>query len=139
MLRRMAKWARDAGQGGPISLGYRLGHIQGDSRIFRAIVYNKSAVVLHMLRRLVGDEAFFRGVRRFYFGSRFGKAGTEDVRAAFEKESGRDSRGVLRRLDRRVGHAAGGVLVGPGGRGAAARPWRCASSSAARTASSPSR
>jgi len=87
MLRRMAKWARDQGRAGPISLGYRLGHIQGDSRIFRAIVYNKSAVVLHMLRRVVGDEAFFRGIRRLYFQSRFGKAGTDDVRAAFEFES----------------------------------------------------
>ena len=90
MLRRMAKWARDQGKAGPVSLGYRLGHIQGDSRIFRAIVYNKSAVVLHMLRRMIGDEAFFRGVRRLYFGARFAKAGTDDVRAAFEKESGRD-------------------------------------------------
>ena len=76
MLRRMAKWAREQGTAGPVSLGYRLGHIQGDSRIFRAIVYNKAAVVLHMLRRLIGDDAFFRGVRRLYFGARFAKAGT---------------------------------------------------------------
>ena len=88
LLRRMARWARDEGDKGPVSLGYRLGHIQGDSRIFRAVVYNKSAVVLHMLRRMMGDEAFFRGVRRFYFGARFAKAGSEDVRAAMEKESG---------------------------------------------------
>jgi hypothetical protein len=88
MMRRMTRWAREQGKAGPVSLGYRLGHIQGDSRIFRAIVYNKSAVVLHMLRRMVGDEAFFRGIRRFYFGSRFRKAGTDDARAAFEKESG---------------------------------------------------
>jgi aminopeptidase N len=90
MLRRMAKWARQQGKSGPISLGYRLGHIQGDSRIFRAVVYNKSAVVLHMLRRVIGDEAFFRGIRRLYFGARFAKVGTADVRAAFEKESGQD-------------------------------------------------
>ncbi|MCU0249924.1 MAG: hypothetical protein MUE61_06935 [Vicinamibacterales bacterium] len=90
MLRRMAKWARDQGKSGPISLGYRLGHIQGDTRIFRAIVYNKSAVVLHMLRRVIGDDAFFRGIRRLYFGARFAKVGTDDVRAAFEKESGQD-------------------------------------------------
>jgi len=90
MLRRMAKWARDQGKAGPISLGYRLGHIQGDSRIFRAVVYNKSAVVLHMLRRMIGDDAFFRGIRRLYFGARFAKVGTDDVRAAFEKESGQD-------------------------------------------------
>lgn len=90
MLRRMAKWAREQGKAGPVSLGYRLGHIQGDSRIFRAVVYNKSAVTLHMLRRIIGDDAFFRGVRRVYFNFRFDKADTDDVREAFERESGTD-------------------------------------------------
>ncbi len=42
-----------------------------------------------MLRRFVGDEAFFRGVRRFYWTSRFHKAGTDDFRQAMEQESGR--------------------------------------------------
>ena len=51
---------------GPVYLGYRLGHIRNDSRVFRALVYNKGAAVLHMLRRLVGDDAFSRGMRRFY-------------------------------------------------------------------------
>jgi hypothetical protein len=90
MMRRMARWAREQGRAGPVSLGYRLGHIQGDMRIFRAIVYNKAAVALHMLRRMIGDEAFFRGIRRLYFSARFAKAGTDDVRAAFEKESGQN-------------------------------------------------
>src|SRR5262249_36505534 len=53
------------------------------------LVYDKSAAVLHMLRRLIGDDAFFRGVQRFYRTSRFSKAGTEDLRAAMEKEAGR--------------------------------------------------
>jgi hypothetical protein len=69
---------------GPISLGYRLGHIQSDGRVFRSIIYNKSAVVLHMLRRLIGDDAFFAGVRKFYKDFRFQKAGTDDLRAVFE-------------------------------------------------------
>ncbi len=89
LLRRMAQWARKEGHAGPVSLGYRLGHIKDDSRIFRAIVYNKSATVLHMLRRMIGDDAFFRGVRHLYFEFRFRKAGTDDVRRAFEQESGR--------------------------------------------------
>jgi aminopeptidase N len=72
---------------GPIALGYRLGHIKSDSRVFRAIVYNKSSVVLHMLRRLVGDEAFFRGVKRFYDTWRFKKAGTDDFQAAIAAET----------------------------------------------------
>jgi hypothetical protein len=72
---------------GPIHLGYRLGHVQGDGRIFRGLVYNKSAVVVHMLRRLIGAEAFGRGIRRFYSTHRFQKAGTGDFRKAFEAET----------------------------------------------------
>ena len=40
-----------------------------------------------MLRRLIGDEAFFAGLRRFYRDHRFQKAGTDDFRAAFEAET----------------------------------------------------
>lgn len=89
VMRQMRRWAMDQGAQGPVYLGYRLGHIKNDSRVFRALVYNKSAVVLHMLRRLLGDETFFRGVQRFYRESRFRKVGTENLRAAMERESGR--------------------------------------------------
>jgi len=89
VMRQMRKWAIDESDQGPISLGYRLGHIQGDSRIMRALVYDKSAVVLHMLRGLVGDDVFFRGLQRFYRTARFRSAGTSDFRAAMERESGR--------------------------------------------------
>jgi hypothetical protein len=89
VLRQMRRWAVDTSDQGPVYLGYRLGHIRNESRVFRALVYNKGATVLHMLRRLVGDEAFFRGIRRFYWTARFHKAGTEDFREAMEKESGR--------------------------------------------------
>ena len=81
MLRQLRKWAIDSSDQGPVSLGYRLGHIRGESRMFRALVYNKGAAVLHMLRRLVGDDAFFRGLRRFYRESRFRKVGTEEFRS----------------------------------------------------------
>ncbi|MFN8058491.1 MAG: M1 family aminopeptidase [Vicinamibacterales bacterium] len=84
-LRRTALAQR--GQG-PIYLGYRLGHVRGEGRVFRALVYNKGALVLHMLRRYLGDEVFFAGLKRFYRDFRFRKAGTDDVRAAFEAASG---------------------------------------------------
>ena len=58
--------------------------------MFRALVYNKAAMVLHMLRRLVGDDPFFFGVRRFYSEWRFKKAGTDDFRVAMEAATGRD-------------------------------------------------
>jgi hypothetical protein len=89
VIQHMRKWAMDENEAGPISLGNRLGHLQGDSRILRALVYNKGALVLHMLRRLVGDDAFFRGLRRFYEGARFRNVGTDDFRLVMEDASGR--------------------------------------------------
>jgi hypothetical protein len=89
ILRQLRRWSMDESDQGPVYLGYRLGHIRGGSRVYRALVYNKSALVLHMLRRVVGDEAFFQGLRRYYTDWRFRKAGTEDFRAAFEAVTGR--------------------------------------------------
>jgi hypothetical protein len=88
VLRQMRRWAIDQSDQGPVYLGYRLGHIKGDGRIFRALVYNKGAAVLHMLRRLLGDEVFFGGIRRFYTSAKFRKVGTDELKAAFEAESG---------------------------------------------------
>lgn len=90
VLRRMRQTAMDESEQGPVYLGYRLGHIQGDARIFRALVYNKSAMVLHMLRRLIGDDAFFAGVRTFYTDWEYRKAGTDDLMKVMEKASNRD-------------------------------------------------
>ena len=89
MLRQFRRWAIAESDEGPISLGSRLGHIRRQPRVFRALVYNKGAGVLHMLRRLIGDEAFFAGLRRFYIEQKFRKAGTDDLRIAFEAQAGR--------------------------------------------------
>jgi hypothetical protein len=89
LLRQLARWSLDMSDQGPIFLGYRLGHVKGEGRIFRALVYNKGAAVLHMLRRMLGDEVFFRSLRRFYSEHRFAKAGTNELQLAFETESGR--------------------------------------------------
>jgi hypothetical protein len=89
VMRQVRRWGMEQSDQGPVYLGYRLGHIRNDSRVFRALVYDKSAAVLQMLRGLVGDEAFFEGVRHFYRTMRFKKAGTEDFRVAMEAAAGR--------------------------------------------------
>jgi aminopeptidase N len=89
MLRQFRRWAIEESAQGPVYLGYRLGHLKSDLRVYRALVYNKGAAVLHMLRQLLGDEAFFRGVRLFYEDRRYQKAGTEDLERAMETASGR--------------------------------------------------
>jgi aminopeptidase N len=97
VIRQFRRWGLAQSDQGPIYLGYRLGHLKNDSRVFRAVVYNKSASVLHMLRRLIGDDAFFRGLRRYYADNRYKKAGTADLQRAMEAESG----GLLERFFQR--------------------------------------
>jgi hypothetical protein len=89
MMRQFRRWSLSESDQGPVHLGSRLGHVKRDPRVFRALVYNKGASVLHMLRRLLGDDVFFRGLRRFYLDRRYQKAGTEDFERAMEAESGR--------------------------------------------------
>jgi aminopeptidase N len=50
--------------------------------------YDKGAWVLHMLRGLLGDEAFFAGIRRYYAEYRHGTALTEDLQRIMEEVSG---------------------------------------------------
>jgi hypothetical protein len=88
LMRQMRDWSLRYSDQGPIHLGYRLGHVKGESRIFRALVYNKAAVVLHMLRRLLGDETFFAGLRSFYQEFKYRKAGSDDLRRSMEAASG---------------------------------------------------
>ncbi len=46
--------------------------------------YQKGAWILHMLRGILGDEAFFEGVRRYYRAHQDGNALTEDFQKAME-------------------------------------------------------
>ena len=95
VLEQMREWSMRHSDDGPVYLGYRLGHIEGDARVYRALVYNKGAMVLHMLRRLIGDDAFFNGLRRYYSEMRFEKAGTDDLIRAFEAEAVRSLEGFF--------------------------------------------
>ena len=89
VLRRLGRWALRENAEGPIHLGHRLGHVAGDPQIYRAIVYNKGAYVLHMLRGIVGEEAFRTAVRRMQERHRFAKVGTLQVQQVLEEVSGR--------------------------------------------------
>lgn len=66
--------------------------------------YEKGAWVLHMLRRRLGDEVFFRGLRSYYNAHRDGNATTEDLRKALEKSSGKTLREFFARWVYGSGH-----------------------------------
>lgn len=92
VLDRFARWAIRYDDEGPIHIGYRVGHLRGDAQAYRAVVYDKAAYVLHMLRGVTGDLAFFRGLRAYQEAHLYGKAGTDDLREALEAASAKDLR-----------------------------------------------
>jgi aminopeptidase N len=64
-----------------------------ESRIFSGrLSYNKGAYVLHMLRGMLGDSTFFRGVRRYTNDAavKLSFAFTDDLKRNLELESGKD-------------------------------------------------
>jgi hypothetical protein len=56
----------------------------------QAIGYGKSAMLFHMLRRQLGDEAFKAGLARVWTDNRFRVADFDDLRRSFEAASGHD-------------------------------------------------
>jgi hypothetical protein len=55
----------------------------------RTIGYGKSAMVFHMLRKMLGDETFFHSLRHFIKDNANRRASWDDLKKAFEDVSGR--------------------------------------------------
>jgi aminopeptidase N len=66
--------------------------------------YEKGAWVLHMLRGVLGDANFFKGIRAYYLAYESRTASTEDLRAALEKASGIDLKEFFARWVYGSGH-----------------------------------
>lgn len=66
--------------------------------------YEKGAWVLHMLRKRLGDDAFFKGLREYYRAHHEANATTEDLRAALEKASRQNLREFFARWVYASGH-----------------------------------
>ena len=66
--------------------------------------YEKGAWVLHMLRKRLSDDVFFRGLRAYYNAHHEANATTEDLRAALESASGKDLRDFFARWVYGTGH-----------------------------------
>ena len=66
--------------------------------------YEKGAWVLHMLRKRLGDEAFFKGLRIYYNAHHEANATTEDLREALEKASGQNLKEFFARWVYGSGH-----------------------------------
>jgi aminopeptidase N len=75
------------------------------ARVLNTNVYEKAGFTLHLLRREIGDSAFFRGIRAYYAAHRHGNALTADLQEAFERASGRRLGWFFDQWLRRPGYA----------------------------------
>jgi aminopeptidase N len=84
---RARQFAEDAG---PLAHPVRPSSYQKIDNFYTATVYEKGGELVRMLKRLIGDDAFARGMQ-LYFERRDGTASTvEDFIACFAETSGRD-------------------------------------------------
>src|SRR3972149_1715028 len=83
----------------------------------RAIGYGKGAYVFHMLRVMLGDEVFYKGLRCVIAAKGFKVANWNNFRDSFEKVSGKDLRWFFRQWVEGAGApqlTLGDVKVGDG-------------------------
>jgi aminopeptidase N len=71
--------------------------------------YQKGGWVLHMLRREVGDQNFWKGIQDYYREYQNSNANTDDFKASMEKASGKELDGFFNQWVYRGGHP---VLTG---------------------------
>ena len=88
ILKKMSRWTEKKAKWGPIIFGSRISHF--DFFAFQSIIYNKSSLVLNMLKDLLGDEVFFRGVKEFFDRNKYQAARTSDFIATLSKISLQD-------------------------------------------------
>lgn len=98
MLKRHTDQALFADRHGAVDLGRRL------REHYQAIVYEKGAMVLHMLRRTIGDERFMAVLSRFYRDNAGKTVTTEDFEAAVEAVAGREMDWFFDQWIRRTGY-----------------------------------
>jgi len=78
--------------------------------VFDRHAYEKGSVVLHMLRNLLGEEAFRRGLRFFLERYRYKAVDMEDLRKAMEEASGQDLEWFWKQFFYSAGHPVLKVL-----------------------------
>ena len=65
-------------------------HYRDREDMFDAVSYNKGGRILHMLRKEIGDSAFFKALNLYLNTNKFKAAEVPQLRLAFEEVTGRD-------------------------------------------------
>ncbi|HEY9196013.1 MAG TPA: M1 family aminopeptidase, partial [Mucilaginibacter sp.] len=73
-------------------------------QLLNANSYQKGGWVLHMLRRKLGDDIFWKGIKNYYSKYQGGNANTDDLRHVMEQVSGKDLKQFFTQWLRTAGH-----------------------------------
>lgn len=96
------KYGKDAGDAENFSglQGYLMGdnakkdlvrfYYEDREHMFDGVSYQKGGRILHMLRKYIGDSAFFKGLNLYLSSNKFKAAEAHHLRLAFEEVSGMD-------------------------------------------------
>ncbi|MHB1398378.1 MAG: M1 family metallopeptidase [Trichloromonadaceae bacterium] len=77
--------------------------LRRDSRASQAVGYGKSAMVFHMVRKRIGEEAFWGGLKKIATEKMYQKIAWEDFAEAFSETSGRSMLPFMRQWLERPG------------------------------------
>ena len=88
ILKKLTQWTEKKTEWGSITMGSRISHF--DYEAYQSIIYNKTSLVLNMLRDLLGDDLFFKGLNKFFIENLYSAAKTSDFKRCFEDVSGKD-------------------------------------------------
>jgi len=88
ILRKFSSWTKRMTNWGAITMGSRISYFKYEA--FQSIIYDKTTLVLFLLKDYLGQDVFFRALKDFFDQKRYGRAKTGDFIRIFEKVSGRN-------------------------------------------------
>lgn len=87
LSRIFRRWIQEKTNSGPVILASRLGHLNQDPQSYSAILYNKGAYVVNMLRIWMGDEKFYKFLDNFYHYNEFKRVSVSDFQKMAQEYS----------------------------------------------------
>ncbi len=88
IIRKFSSWTKRMTNWGAITMGSRISYFSYEA--FQSIVYDKTTLVLFLLKDYLGQDVFFRALKEFFTQKRYSQAKTGDFIKVFEKISERD-------------------------------------------------
>jgi hypothetical protein len=88
IMKKFSSWTRKKSKWGAITMGSRISY--GEFEAFQAIIYNKAALVLNMLKDFLGEDVFYQALREFFDRHKYSAPRSKEFFDTFEEISGED-------------------------------------------------